>query len=81
MGLGPWNGGSRMGLKDFSLFIQKIQSLSTHPLELMYKLSLACISQSFSLFIRRRRRCVNGKFLYISCISIRLFGSRWMKMK
>ena len=24
MDLGPWNGGSRMGLKDFSLFIQKI---------------------------------------------------------
>lgn len=80
MDLGPWNGGSRMGLKDFSLFIQKIQSLSTHPLEVIYKLPLACISQSFSLCIRRRR-CVNRKFMYISCISIRLFGSRWMKMK
>lgn len=30
--LGPWNRGSRTSLKDFSLFIQKIQfSLNTFP--------------------------------------------------
>ena len=75
-GFRPLDWREQDGLKGFfSIYSENPVSLNT-SLEVIYKLSLACISQSFSLFIRRRRGCVNGKFMYISFISRRVFGSR-----